>query len=97
MHDFEAAVFAQPGGGEVALVAAFALEMRGFEGDVADFEDFDRDAMVFILAQGFQQPRQQGRPHDLIFRRFRIRKADGRGAVVDAVEMGEVFGVGAED
>lgn len=53
--------------------------------------------MVFILPQRLQQPRQQARADDLVLLRFRVREPDGRGAVVGAVQEGEVLGVGAED
>ena len=49
MYDFEAAVFGKEGGREVALVAAFALEGHVFEGYVADFENFDGDAVMFVF------------------------------------------------
>ncbi len=50
MYDFEAAVFGKECGGEVTLVAAFPLEGQVFEGYVADFEDFDGDAVMFVFA-----------------------------------------------
>ena len=34
----------------MALVSGFALEVGGFEGDVGDFEDADREGVVFILS-----------------------------------------------
>ena len=71
--------------------------MRGFEGHVADFEDADRDRVVFVLAQGFQEARQERGADDLVFCRFRIGKFDSRGAVVGAVEVREIFGMGTED
>ena len=36
------------------FVSALALEVRGFEGDVGDFEDFHGEGVVFIFAQGFE-------------------------------------------
>ena len=57
MHDFETAGFADPSGGEMALVAGFAFEVGRFERDVADFEDFDGQVVMFVLAERFQQPR----------------------------------------
>ncbi len=96
MYDFEAAVFAQPGGGEVALIPRFALEVWRFESHVADFEDLDRDAVVFVFAQRLQQAGKEGGADDLIFCGLWVGEFDGRGAVVDAVEVGEVFGVRAE-
>ena len=50
MDDFESAVLGKESGCEVALVTAFALEGHIFEGHVADFEDFDGDAVVFVFA-----------------------------------------------
>ena len=72
MYDFKAAVLREEGGGEVALVAAFALQGEVFEGYVADFEDFDGDAVVFVLSEGLEETGKEGRAHDLIFRGFRV-------------------------
>ena len=97
MHDLEAAGLGQERGGEVALVATFALESEIFEGDVADFEDLDGDAVVFVFAEGFEEAGEEGRAHDLVFGRFGVGQADGGVAVVDAVQVGEILGVRAED
>ena len=85
MHDFEAAVFAQEGSGKVSLVTGFALQVRGFESDVADFEDLDRDAVVFVFSQRLEEAGEQGGAHDLVFCRLWIGEFDGRGTVVFAV------------
>lgn len=97
VDDFEAAVLGQKCGGEVALVAALALEGHVFEGYVADFEDFDGDAVVFVFPQRLQETREEGCADDLVFRRFRVGQSDGCSAVVDAIQVRKVFGMGAED
>ena len=73
MHDLEAAALAIPRRGEVALVSALALQAEVFEGDIADLEDLDRYAVMFVLSYRFEQPREQGRAHDLILRCLWIR------------------------
>ncbi len=97
VHDLEAAALGQKRGGEVALVAALALERWVLEGDVADLEDADGDAVVLVLAQGLEQARQEGGADDLVLGRFGVGEPDGGGAVVGAVQVGEVLGVRAED
>lgn len=97
MDDFEAAVLGEEGGGEVAFVAAFALEGEVFEGYVADFEYFDGDAVVFIFSEGLEETGKEGCAHDLVFRGFRVGQSDGGRAIVDAVQVCEVLGVRAED
>ncbi len=97
VYDFEATVFGQKGSGEVALIAAFALEGCIFEGYVADFEDFDRDAVVFVLSEGLEETGEEGRAHDLVFCCLGVGQSDSGGAVIDAIQVCKVLGVRAED
>ena len=97
MHDFEAARLAVPRRREVALVAALAFAARVLEGDVADLEDLHRHAVVFVFADGFEEPGEQGGAHDLVLGRLRVREPHRRGAVVGAVEVREVLVVRAQD
>ena len=97
VYDFEPARLGEEGGGEMALITAFALEGVIFEGHVADFEDLDRDAVVFVFSQGLEEAREEGRADDLVLCRFRVGQSDGRVAVVDAVEECKVFCMRAED
>lgn len=97
VHDLEPAAPGQKRGGEVALVAALALERRVLEGDVADLEDADRDAVVLVLPERLEEAREEGRAHDLVLRRLGVGQSDGGGAVVGAVQVGEVLRVRAED
>ena len=97
VYDFEAAGLGEEGGGEMALIAAFALEGLILEGYVADFEDLDRDAVVFVFSEGLEEAGEERRADDLVFCCFWIRQSDGRVAVVDAIEECEILGVGAED
>jgi hypothetical protein len=97
VDDLKAGRLAVPGGGEVALVSAFALQVGSFERDIADFEDLDGQAVGFVLADCLEQAREEGGADDLIFGRFGVGEADSGGAVVFAVEPAEVFVVGAED
>lgn len=97
VDDFEPASLGEEGGGEMALIAAFALEGSILEGHVADLEDLDRDAVVFVFSQGLEEAGEEGRADDLVFCRFRIGQPDGRVAVVDAVEEFKVLCVRAED
>lgn len=97
VHDLEAARLAIPRRCEVPLVPALALPARVLERDVTDLEDPDRHAVMLVLPQRLQQARQQTRAHDLVLRRLGVRELHGGGAVVGAVEEGEVLVVGAED
>ena len=97
VDDLEAAALGQERRGEVALVAAFALQGHVLEGDVADFEDLDGEAVVFVFPQGFEEAGEEGCADDLVFRCFRIGQSDGGGAVIDSIQVRKVFGVGAED
>lgn len=50
---------------------------------------------MFVLAQGFKEAREERGAYDLVFCRFWVGELNGRGAVVGAVEVGEVLGVRA--
>ena len=54
MDDFETRGFPHESGGEMPFISALALEVRGFESDVGDFEDAHGEGVVFIFAQGFK-------------------------------------------
>ena len=53
--------------------------------------------MILILPDCFQQPGQQRRPHDLVFRGFRIGQFHRRGAIIAPIQEPEILVVGAED
>ena len=97
VDDFEPARFGQVGRGEVALVAAFALQGDILVGHVAHFEHLDRDGVVLVLAEGLEEAREEGGADDLVLGRFGVGQPDGGVAVVDAVQVCEVLGVRAED
>lgn len=97
VYDFKAASFGNEGGGEVALVTAFALEGQVLEDYVADFEDLNRNAVVFVLSEGLEETGEEGCAHDLVFRRFRVGQSDGGGAIVHAIQVCKVLCVRAED
>ena len=93
MHGFEAAVFGKEGCSEMTLVAAFAFERHVFECYVANFKNFDGDAVVFVFSKSLEEAGQEGCADDLVFCRFRISQSDGRRAVVDAIQVGEILSV----
>ena len=97
VYDFETASLGEEGGGEVALIAAFALEGLILEGYVADFEDLDRDAVVFVFFEGLEEAREERRADDLVFCCFRVGQPDGSVAVVDAIEESKILCMRAED
>lgn len=66
VDDFETAVLAAEGGGEVALVAGLALSGLVLEDDVGDLEDPHGDAVALVLADGLEETRQQRGADDLV-------------------------------
>lgn len=97
MHDLKATRLAIPRRREMPLIPALALPARILKRHVTNLEDPNRHAMMLILPQRLQEPRQQTRAHDLVLGGLGVRELDGGGAVVGAIQEGEVLGVGAED
>lgn len=97
VHDLEATRLTIPRRGEMPLVPALALPACVLECHVADLEDPDGHAVMLVLSQRLQQPREQARAHDLVLGGLGVRELHGGGAVVRAVQEGEVLVVGAED
>ena len=66
VNDFEAAVLATEGGGEVALVAGLALCRFVLEDNVGDLKDLHWDAVALVLADGLEQAGEQRGTDDLV-------------------------------
>lgn len=66
VDDFETAVLAAEGGGEVALVAGLALSRLVLKDDVGDLEDLHGNAVALVLADGLEKTREKRGADDLV-------------------------------
>ena len=67
VHVLETAALAIPRGGEVALVAALALQAGVLKANIRNFEDLHGDGVTLIFTQSLEQAWNQGCAHDLVF------------------------------
>ena len=82
VHVLEAAGLAVPGGGEVALVSALALEAFVLEADVGNLEDLHGDCVALVLAESLEETGDERCADDLVLEGLGVLKANGPAVVL---------------
>lgn len=91
MYDLEPSAPCTPHRTRVSLVPCLSLARRIFEDDIAELEYADRQGVRAVFADGFKEPWEEGRAHNLEFEGFWIGDFDCEGTGVGAVHERKVF------
>ena len=95
MNDLETSSPSAEDTGDSSYIPRLSFFRCVLEDDIAHFENLERERMFAVFSERLEESGEEGRSHDLVFDRFRVRKNDGGRSIVGSVEEGKVLVVGA--
>ena len=91
MYNLEACGLVAPDCGSMSLVPGLSLSVGVLENDVRGLEDFDGEGVRFVLPNGLEQTRNEGRTDDLKLERLGVGDLDSSLVVVLVVQPFKVL------